>query len=305
MPNNTLKQIKLICRTYDIRPQRQKGQNFLINKGVIEKIISTADLSANDVVLEVGPGLGILTEALAKKVKKVISVELDKNLFNFLKAKFVNVKNLELVHNDILKLDPTSYLSRATPNSNVSESERESRDNLLPTSYKIVANLPYNITSHFLKKFLTAENRPIEMTLLIQKEVAERICASAGQMSLLAVSVQLYGQPKIIKIIKKENFWPQPKVDSAILKISNIRTEKEIGKHLEGITEEFFWQIVRIGFSAKRKQLQNNLSAGLQIPEKKKKKILNQANFDPKIRAQNLSVKDWIFLAKKIDSGLN
>jgi len=291
MPNNTLKQIKRICQTYNIKPARQKGQNFLINQGVIEKIVNTANLQKNDFVLEVGPGLGILTEALTEKVKKVVSVELDKRLFEFLKVKFANVKNLELINADIL-VNQEPGIRNPT--------QRAGRQ-----EYKIVANLPYNITSHFLKKFLTAEDRPADMTLLIQKEVAERICAPPGQMSLLAVSVQLYGQPKIIQIIKKENFWPQPEVDSAILKISNIKTQKEIDQYLEGITEKFFWQIVRVGFSAKRKQLQNNLSAGLHFSGSEIKKILNQANFDPKIRAQSLSVKDWVVLAKKMKFYLN
>lgn len=284
MSNNILKQIKLICRTYDIRPQKQKGQNFLINQAVIKEIVGVANLKKTDVVLEVGPGLGILTEELVKHVKKVISVELDKKLFDFLKVKFSGAKNLELVYDDILKFQVPSFKFQV---------------------YKVVANLPYNITSHFLKKFLTTENRPTEMTLLIQKEVAERICAKPSAMSLLSVSVQLYGQPEIIEIVKKENFWPQPKIDSAILKISSIKAQKEVDKYFEGITEKFFWQIVRVGYSARRKQLQNNLASGLKISAQEIKKILKQANFDPKIRAQNLSVGDWIRLAKKVSFYLN
>lgn len=279
MPNKILSQIKLICRHYDIYPARQKGQNFLINPEVIKKIVATANLSLDDIVLEVGPGLGILTEELVKRAGRVISVELDKKLFNFLKAKFSGVKNLELINDDILKAQGSELRAQ---------------------SYKIVANLPYNITSHFLKKFLTAEFRPKEMTILVQKEVAQRICARAGKMSLLSVSVQLYGQPKIIEIVSKENFYPRPEVDSAILKISAIKNQSEVDKYLEGVKEKFFWQMVRIGFSAKRKQLQNNLAAGLKISPKDLKKILKKANFDSKIRAQNLSVENWVILAKKL-----
>ncbi|OGY50538.1 MAG: hypothetical protein A3J65_00310 [Candidatus Buchananbacteria bacterium RIFCSPHIGHO2_02_FULL_45_11b] len=167
-------------------------------------------------------------------------------------------------------------------------------------SYKIVANLPYNITSHFLKKFLTGPNKPEDMTLLLQKEVAQRICAKPGEMSRLSVSVQLYGRPRIIDYADKNNFWPKPAVDSAVLKISEIKSQAEVDNYLAGINEKNFWRIVKIGFSAKRKQLGNNLAAGLKIPASEVKKSLNQANFDEKIRAQNLSVSDWLALAKKL-----
>lgn len=286
MPNKIFNQVKLICQTYDIYPARQRGQNFLINSEVIKKIIKAADLQKDDIVLEVGPGLGILTEELVRQAKKVISVELDKKLFNFLKAKFAGIKNLELINDDILNLKSDTY-------------------KLIPKTYKIVANLPYNITSHFLKKFLTAKNRPTEMTLLVQKEVAQRIFAPAGQMSLLSVSVQFYGQPKIIEIVGKENFWPKPEVDSAILKVAEILSQKAVDKYLGEISERFFWQIVKIGYAARRKQLKNNLAAGLPLPAKELEKLLKKANFDSKTRAQNLAVKDWLTLAKKINFYLN
>ncbi len=274
-------QTKQICRAYNINPSRQKGQNFLINPEIIEKIIKAADLKESDTVLEVGPGLGILTEGLVKKVKRVISIELDKKLFNFLQVKFAGSKNLELINGDILKLPPILYP-------------------LPPTVYKIVANLPYNITSHFLKKFLTIENRPTEMTFLVQKEVAQRICASAGQMSLLALSVQFYGQPKIIDLVKRDNFWPVPEVDSAILTITKIKNQLEVDNYLAGINEKVFWRIIRVSFAAKRKQLHNNLAVGLNLPDGEIKKMLKKANFDPKIRAQNLSLADWLQLAKNL-----
>ncbi len=277
-------QVKKICQAYDIRPARSKGQNFLINPEIIKKIVAAANLSNGDIVLEVGPGLGILTEELVKKVKKVISVELDNKLFNFLQAEFVGASNLELVNEDIL---------------------RNQKSEIRNQSYKIVANLPYNITSHFLKKFLTAENPPTAMTLLVQKEVAKRICAKPGQLSRLAVSVQLYGKPQIIEIVEKKNFWPIPEVDSAILTIAEIKNQSAVDKFLAGIDEKFFWQIIRIGFSAKRKQLQHNLASSLKIPAEEVKKILKKANFDPKIRAQNLSIADWLSLAKELDLYLN
>lgn len=279
MSNSLLQQVKDICQAYEIHPTKNKGQNFLIDLDVLEDIVSTADLSKHDTVLEVGPGLGILTEELVKRAGQVVSVELDKKLYDFLKVKFADTKNLELVNQDILKFNPETY-------------------NLKPNTYKLVANLPYNITSFLLKKFLTAENKPQEMTLLVQKEVAKRMCAQSGQMSLLGLSIQLYSQPKIIRIVKAASFWPTPKVDSALVKLSSVKNNQEVAKALKGITQERFWQIAKVGFSAKRKQLQNNLATGLHISSTEAKNVLKKAKFDPKIRAQNLLVDDWITLAK-------
>jgi 16S rRNA (adenine1518-N6/adenine1519-N6)-dimethyltransferase len=283
---NLANQIKKICQIYDIRPEKSKGQNFLINPDIIEKIIKAADLCPDDIVLEVGPGLGILTEALVKKAKKVISIELDKKLFDFLQVKFVGMENLELVNDDIM---------------------RDQRSEIRDQSFKIVANLPYNITSHFLKRFLTGDNRPSEMTLLLQREVAERICAKPGKMSLLSLSVQLYGLPEIVSLVGKENFWPEPEVNSAILKISAIKTAEQVDNYLASfkISEKQFWQTAKIGFSARRKQLQNNLASGLKVSPEIVKKLLNSANLDDNVRAQNLSVDDWMRLSSLLLPYLN
>lgn len=272
-----IKQIKEISQRYGIKPTKSKGQNFLINPEIIKTIVTAANLKPTDAVLEVGPGLGILTEELVKNSDQVISVELDEKLLDFLKVKFVGAKNLDLRQGDILKFSLNNFFSRP---------------------YKVVANIPYNITSILIKKFLTDINRPISLTLLIQKEVAQRICAKPGQMSLLSLSVQLYGQPKIIQIVGKNNFWPKPEVDSAIIQIENIKNQIEIDNFLAEISENNYWQLARIGFSAKRKQLQHNLAAGFKISQEKAKLWLTQAGFDSKIRAQNLSVDDWLALAK-------
>lgn len=272
------RQVEEICRKYDIKPTKDKGQNFLLNQEVINSIISASAVNKYDQVIEIGPGLGILTEKLVKNAKFVIAVELDLKIFRFLKAKFLDVKNLKLVQDDILKLNINDLVSG---------------------DYKIVANLPYNITSFFLKKFLTAPNKPKDLTLLLQKEVAERICAKPGAMSLLAISVQLYGEPEIIEVVDRKDFWPSPKVDSAIIKISAIKNQVAVDNFFSGgVTEKFFWQIVKIGFASKRKQLHNNLASGLKIPSMEVKKILNQANFDEKTRAQSLGVDDWLKLCQ-------
>lgn len=279
MSDAIIKQVKNICRLYNIKPQKSKSQNFLINPTVIHDMIAAADIQPGQAVLEIGPGLGVLTEKLVQAARRVISVELDSKLFGFLQAKFSGASNLELINEDILKFNPASYKLQAT-------------------SYKIVANLPYHITSIVLRKFLTMPYRPAAMTILIQKEVAERICAKPGQMSLLALSVQAYGQPDVIKIVDKNNFWPVPEVDSAILRISKIKSQTEVDNLFSEIGESAFWRLVKIGFSARRKQLQNNLAAGLKISANEAKKSLASAGFNPQIRPQNLSVLDWLRLAK-------
>ena len=143
------------------------------------------------------------------------------------------------------------------------------------------------------------------MVLLVQKEVANRVCAPTGKMSLLSVSVQLYGQPEIIEVVDKKNFWPEPEVDSAILKISDIKNTKEITEWLVDITEKQFWQVVKIGFSARRKKLSNNLSAGLRISAPEVKNTFEKIGLDHQIRAQNLEINDWVKLAKTLKIYLN
>ena len=277
-------QVKKICQAYQLQPTRSKGQNFVINKAVIDKVVGSANINADESVLEIGPGLGFLTEALIVVAKQVISVELDQKLFKFLQDKFAGSNNLKLINQDILFFQPeTAGLSR----------------------YKIVANLPYNITSYFLKRFLTQVVRPQTMTLLLQREVAQRICAKPGELSLLGISVQLYGQPRIVAPVSRQNFWPVPQVESAIIQIDQIKTDKQVAEWLDGVLEKHFWQLCHIGFSAKRKQLQNNLAAGLKISNEVAKQALLEVNLLANIRAQDLSLTDWLQLAKKLKIYLN
>jgi 16S rRNA (adenine1518-N6/adenine1519-N6)-dimethyltransferase len=265
-------QIKSICKQNNIALSRSKGQNFLIDEDVYDKIVELADLDANDVVLEVGPGLGYLTERLARKVKRVVAVELDDKLAVVLREKFKeqNVSNVEIVNENILELRITNYELRTK-------------------EYKVVANLPYNITSIFLRKFLSGENWPQSMTLLLQKEVAERIVAKPGEMSVLAVSVQYYANPKILGYVSRDKFWPAPAIDSAIIKIDlkNDLDRSSVDK------EKDFFRLVKIGFSSRRKMLKNNLMAGLGISQEMAKDKIKSAGLDEKIRAQDLSLSDW------------
>jgi len=309
--------IQKILQRYNIHPSRRLGQNFLIDKNVLQKIIEAAKLKPTDIILEIGPGLGILTIELAKRVRKVIAVEKDRQLCTILKniLNAPNVKNVEIIEGDILKIESTFRLDR--------------NESLTNYNYKIVANLPYYIVSPVMRKFLEAENPPQLLVLMVQKEVAQRIVANPPQMNLLAVAVQFYAQPKIISYVSKNSFWPRPKVDSAIIKIVPRKLSKDYslrrtyrrpsghgvplrgtneaeieGSRLAGATDlilrannssidtKLFFQLVKSGFSSKRKMLKNNL--------KIEKSILEKIGLDPKIRAENLSIEDWIKLSRVV-----
>ncbi|HBG81833.1 TPA: ribosomal RNA small subunit methyltransferase A [candidate division CPR2 bacterium] len=245
--------------------KKSLGQHFLMDKEALFSIVSAANLNKDDVVLEIGPGLGVLTSELVKHAKKVVAVEFDPNMIEVLKST-VPEDNLEVVREHVLKFNTT----------------------VLPKGYKIVANLPYYITSPILRNFLeSALNKPSEIVFLIQKEVAERVTARPGNMSVLAVAVQLYGDPEIVRIVPNTSFWPKPKVDSAIIKIDVF------SKPRFDINEKLFFRIVKAGFGEKRKTLSNSLSGGLQIPKEEVIKILENLDFDIKLRAEELSVEDW------------
>ena len=265
----------------EIKAKKSLGQNFLKDDAVLQRIVQNAKLSKDDVVVEIGPGQGVLTELLAKKCKKVIAIELDDRLVEFLQKKFENQKNIEILHDDILKINLPKLVT----------------DYELPTAgYKVVANLPYYITSPIIRLFLETQYPPKEMILMVQKEVAERICEKAGKMSILAVSVQYYAEPEYLFTVPKESFEPMPKVESAVIRITyNIEHETQ---NKEG-TKKFF-RIVRAGFSAKRKTLINNLSNGLKIDKKEIEEKLIVLGFSKNTRAQELGVEDWNKLDKML-----
>ena len=285
----TLKEIKKLLKKYNIRPSRRLGQNFLISELVLEKIIEAANLSKDDIVLEVGPGIGNLTIKLAKRVKKVIAVEKDQKMIKILKKVVKNLKNVKIIKGDILK---------------IFEHKRQTVVCFLCKGYKVVANIPYYLTSPLIKKFLeTVEVKPQQMVLMIQKEVAQRICAKPPDMNLLAISVQFYAKPEITSYVSKKSFWPQPKVDSAIIKIvpRPLLIFKTIVQNIS--KEKFrnlFFKVVRIGFLQPRKQLINNLSKGLKIKKKRVKNWLLENEIKPTQRAETLTIEDWIKLTKSI-----
>ncbi len=263
------KNIKEIFAKYKAKPSKGLGQNFLIDKNVLQKVIDSADIKPNDVILEVGPGIGTLTQELAKFAEKVIAVEKDKKMIEILAETLKNYKNIEIIHGDILKINSTNY-------------------KLPTTNYKLVANIPYYLTSPLIRKFLESENSPSEMILMLQKEVAQRICSKPPKMSLLAVSVQFYAEPKIISYVSKNCFWPAPKIDSAIIKITPYRFRESVKTK----TENFF-NIAKAGFSQPRKQLAGNLAKSLKIEKVKINSWLTENKINTTQRAETLSIEDW------------
>jgi len=270
-----LEEIKRLLKKYNIYPSKRLGQNFLVDEGILKKIVEAAELSKNDIVLEVGPGIGNLTVELAKSVKKVIAVEKDQDLVRILKELLDcwKVRNVRIVEGDIRKIENCKLK--------------------IENCYKVVANIPYYLTSPLIRKFLEASNAPKEMILMVQKEVAQRICAKPPDMSILAVSVQFYAKPEIISFVSKKSFWPQPKVDSAIIKIKPlINADKRL------INADLFLKTVKTGFSQPRKQLANNLSNGLKMDKGKVKNWLLKNNIQPTQRAETLTIEDWLKLLK-------
>jgi 16S rRNA (adenine1518-N6/adenine1519-N6)-dimethyltransferase len=255
--------IKEILTKYETKPSKGMGQNFLVNKKILEKIIISSDLKSDDTVLEVGPGLGTLTQELAKIVGNVIAIEKDRYMCQILEETLQDYKNIKIINDDILK-----------------------NNFELPKQYKLIANIPYYLTSPLIRKFLEIKNPPEFLMLMIQKEVAQRICASPPNMSVLAVSVQFYAEAKIISYVKKENFWPKPKVDSAIIKITPKISENQSDP-------ELFFKIVKAGFSQPRKQLGNNLSKGLKLNKEEINLWLSKNKIKPTQRAETLSIADW------------
>lgn len=284
-----------------LKPLKKLGQNFLKNVSVLQYVANAAEISADDIVVEVGAGTGLLTEHLAKTGARVITVEKDKNLIPVLESKFKNQKNVTIIEEDILKLrfngKSAAHLA-LDPRLIAREFSGKRAVDLLDIKiinfrYKVVGNIPYYLTSHLLKKILTEWPSPKLILFMVQKEVAQRIAAKPPKMSLLALSVQFYADVKILKYVPKENFWPIPKVDSALIKIlpkEQNQTEK--------IDIEKVLKLARSAFSGKRKQILNSLSAGLDFPREVLGEKLNEAEIDSKRRPETLSLNEWEKLSK-------
>jgi len=257
-----------VLKRSGLRTDKSFGQNFLQDTSALEKIANAAEISGDDCVLEIGPGLGSLTRYLAVSAKEVTTVELDADLLPPLRAVLSPYPNVRVVHGDILKLSISELINQ--PN------------------YIVAANIPYNITSAILRQLLEGDIKPRRIVLTVQKEVAERICAKPGDLSLLALSVQVYGKPAIVATVPANSFHPAPKVDSAILRI-DIYDEPLI----PSVFLNSFFKYIKAGFAQKRKMLRNSLASGLHIPPVDVKALLTSAGIDPMRRAETLSIEEW------------
>lgn len=246
------------------------GQHWLRDRAVLAHIADLADIQPTDTVLEIGPGLGTLTSELLRRAEKVIAVEFDAELARKLPGQFPG-KNLEVKTGDILSFDLSD----------------------LPKGYKVVANVPYYITSKIVQLLMTADNKPSTAVLLVQKEVAQRLAARPGDMSILAVSAQLFADVSLGDIVPAIMFTPPPKVDSQVV-VLKTRSEPFLGD----VSEKEFFRVVKAGFSAKRKKLRSSLSAGLGISKDELEVLLKKVNISPDDRAESLSLDDWLRLTK-------
>lgn len=257
-----------LLREYNLKPKKGLGQSFLIDDGALREIVLAADITQRDSVLEIGPGLGHLTRYLAEAAKKVVAVELDPDFIPVLQRVLADKSNVKIIQGDILQLDPARLI------------EEE--------GYLVVANIPYYITSSLSRHLLEARSKPARLVLTIQCEVAQRICARPGKMSRLALSVQIYGNPRQVLKIPASSFYPKPKVDSATVRV-DIYPQSLIPADRVGA----FFELVHAGFSQKRKMLHNTLSAGLYLSRADVDRLLSQASIDPQRRAQTLSIEEW------------
>ena len=255
-------------------PNKSLGQHWLKDREVLAHIADCAELSPDDTVLEIGPGLGTLTSELLRRSKKVVAVEFDSELARKLPAQFPG-KNLEVITSDILSFDLSS----------------------LPVGYSVVANVPYYITSKIIKLLMTADNKPRVAILLVQKEVAQRLAAQPGNMSILTVSAQLFADVKLGDIVPAVFFTPPPKVDSQVVILRTRPTP-----FLTDIDEKEFFRVVKAGFSSKRKKLRSSLSGGLKISKPEAEAVLESANISPDSRAEALGLDDWSRLTRIVAS---
>jgi 16S rRNA (adenine1518-N6/adenine1519-N6)-dimethyltransferase len=257
-----------LLRRYHLQPDKRLGQNFLIDTSALQRIVNIAEVSTADQVLEIGPGLGSLTCYLASLAKHVVAIELDGDLILPLQEVLSHFDNVHIIQGDILAVDIGSILSKP--------------------GYLVVANIPYYITSALIRILLEAKLPPSRLVLTVQREVAERICAEPGDMSLLALSVQVYGQPRIMTYIPAGAFYPPPKVDSAVVRVDIFPVPLIPSNQLDT-----FFRLAKAGFSQKRKTLRNALAGGMGWLPTRADSLLHTAGIDPKRRAETLSLDEW------------
>lgn len=264
--------IRDALRRFNVRPRKSLGQNFLFDPAILERIVQAADVAPSDAVLEIGPGAGSLTRRLARAAARVVAVEIDNRLLPVLEHTAGDLANVAIVHGDILEVSLQSLISES--------------------GFKVVANIPYYITAPIIRRLLESPVKPSLVVLTVQREVAERICAAPPEMSVLAVSVQFYGQPRILGRIPAAAFYPRPDVDSAIARIDLFDQPP-----LAGAEADRFFEVVKAGFSQKRKQLRNALGSGLKVKSEVAEKMLMEAKIDPSRRAETLTIEEWVRLS--------
>ncbi len=263
-----------LLRAHGLRPKKSLGQNFLVEDSALRLVVAAAAIGPEACVLEIGPGLGHLTRYLAAAARRVVAVELDPQLIPILQDVLAAWPNVTLVQGDILQLDVAALVGEA--------------------GCLVVANIPYYITSNLIRRLLEARLKPARLVLTVQKEVAERICAAPGEMSLLALSVQVYGRPVIAAHIPAGAFYPSPDVDSTVLRV-DIYDQPRIA----AAQTKVFFRLTKAGFSQKRKTLRNALSAGLAWKPERAAALLAAAGIDPQRRAETLSLDEWAKLVEK------
>lgn len=271
--------VRALLKQYHLDPRKGLGQNFLVEQKALKKIVNSAELSREDTVLEIGAGLGSLTRLLALAAGEVKAVEIDQRLLPVLNEVVKPYQNVQVIAGDILALDPGLIIGKS--------------------GYVVVANIPYYITSAIIRHLLENPVKPSRIVLTMQREVAERICAEPGDLSLLALSVQVYGTPHISAIIPARAFYPAPKVDSATLCV-DLHQQPIFNDR----QREQFFTLIRAGFSQKRKKLRNTLSAGLHLPVETAADLLRAAEIDPGRRAQTLSLVEWKTLVNEMQDVL-
>ncbi len=273
---NLREETEFLLNKYKLRANKSLGQNFLINEQIIDDIVNVSNVTADDVIIEIGPGLGSLTAKLADNAKKVIAIELDENMINILSERFSLYKNVEIIHADVLKVDLNKLI--------------DGEGNV-----KVVANLPYYITTPIVMKLLEENLKINSITVMVQKEVGERFCATprGKEYGAITVSINYYTSPKIVLDVPKENFNPVPEVDSCVVKL-DLKNE-----HIELKDEKLFFRLIKTTFSQRRKNIGNSLT-GIGISKQEVKEMLEELNLDVNLRAENLSIDQYAKIANYI-----
>lgn len=295
MDLTNLATLRQILDFYNLSAQKKLGQNFLVNRSVLDDIIQASELKTSDLVIEIGPGLGTLTRELSAHAGRVVAIEKDLQLLRVAKAINRDLANTKFIEKNVLGLNRDFLLEEIYDWLGTNKG-RSKTINGAVMPYVIVANLPYYITSAILRHFLESDYRPEKMIIMVQKEVAERIVALDGKESLLSISVKFFARPMLVSVVSKKSFMPVPQVDSAILRIDSF-SELPWGE----VDETVVFRLVRIGFAEKRKQLKNTLAHGLRVSEEECAKWLSHNRISPTRRAETLSVKEWVRLATNLD----